>query len=136
MRPHPWQVNRRQLLTGAGSIAGSASAWCALAADTAALAERVDGRTVVLQDGRLQLPVDIQQRLAANGSRIMPLEGDLVRLWRGEHAALLDNRTTSLLGATHWPAFLLVRGLAAESGRRVRYQRFDAGSGATIWLIA
>jgi hypothetical protein len=30
----------------------------------------------------------------------------------------------------------MIRGLAAESRRRVRYQRFDADSNAMVWLIA
>jgi hypothetical protein len=92
--------------------------------------------TVILQDGRHALPDVLRQRLAGNGALLVQLEPDPVRQWRSEFAALLGARTTRLLGVTRWPEFLLVRGLAEESGRRVRYQRMDAASGAIIWLIA
>lgn len=92
--------------------------------------------TVVLQDRRLPVPADIAARLAGNGAKLLELEADPVRMWRGELAALLGSRETRLLGVTQWPQFLLVSGLAAESGRRVRYQRFDAAAGAFVWLIA
>jgi hypothetical protein len=130
------QVSRRQWLTGTGSMAASAAAWSSLATHASLQAERSGLHTVVLQDSRLQMPEDVRAQLAGNGSRILTLDGDVVRMWRGEQGPLLADRATQLLGATLWPAFLLVRGLAAESGRRVRYERFDAGSGATVWLIA
>lgn len=126
---------RREVLAGAGlALAGPA------------LAGRADigtggqsgggGVTVVLQDTRVVLPDDVRRRLAANGACVIPLDEDPVRMWRGEQASLLGSRRTRLLGATLWPQFLLVRGLAEESGRRVRYQRLDAASGAIVWLIA
>jgi hypothetical protein len=59
-----------------------------------------------------------------------------VRMWRGEHAALLQDPATRLMGVTPWIEFVMVRGLAAESRKRVRYQRFDADSNAVVWLIA
>ncbi|MET0279975.1 MAG: hypothetical protein ABW278_02465 [Steroidobacteraceae bacterium] len=125
-------VSRRQVLAGAGLMAGAVTL---VPADTQALGAAPERAMVVLQDARLALPADLQVRLAANGARVMQLDADPVRMWRGGSAALLNDRATQLLGATQWPQFLLVRGLAAESGRRVRYQRFDAASGATIWLI-
>jgi hypothetical protein len=57
-------------------------------------------------------------------------------MWRGPHAALLANPRTPLAGTTTWPQFLIVRGLAEESGRRVRQQHFDAASGRISWLIS
>jgi hypothetical protein len=117
-------------------MAASASAWSALDAGALAQAGASQRDTLVLQDDRLHMPADIRARLTANGSRVLMLEADVVRMWRGELAAVLGNPATQLLGATLWPSFLLVRGLAAESGRRVRYERFDADSGATVWLIA
>jgi hypothetical protein len=92
--------------------------------------------TLVLQDRRLVLPEDLRSRLTADGARFLTLDVDPVRMWRGEHAALLTNPQTRLLGVTPWIEFVMIQGLAAESRRRARYQRFDAGNDAMVWLIA
>jgi hypothetical protein len=94
------------------------------------------GATVVLQGGRRAASGAEWRRFAARDVRVIALEADPVRQWRGPQAALLAARSTRLLGATSWPEFLLVRGLAEESGRRVRYQRFDAVNATVIWQIA
>ncbi len=93
------------------------------------------GHTILLRDRRFALPDGVQQRLTGSGARQLVLEADPVRQWRGADAQLLAARTTRLVGVTRWPEFLMVRGLAEESGRRVRHQQIDAASGALIWLI-
>jgi len=129
-------VSRRELLAGAGmaltgalwpvrSTAAAGAAWAQTGADTA-----------VLQAHGHRLPAEVHRQLAACGARFIALEEDPVRQWRGAAAALLAARSTRLVGATRWPEFLLVRGLAEESGRRVRYQQRDCASGAILWLIA
>lgn len=124
-------TTRREVLAGAGlALAGTA---LPAAGASAAEAQR---DLLVLQDPRLPLPDEVRQQLGRNGARIIALEADPVRMWRGPHAGLLGNRGTRLLGVTTWPTFLMVRGLAEESGRRVRSQRLDAASGAMVWLIA
>ena len=77
-------------------------------------------KLLVLQDAHLPLPADVQRHLGEQGARVMALEADPVRMWRGQHASLLCAPTTRLLGVTTWPKFLMVRGLAEESGRRLR----------------
>jgi non-homologous end joining protein Ku len=67
---------------------------------------------------------------------VITLEADPVRMWRGDLAGVLDQRATRLLGVTRWTEFLLIQGLAAETRRRVQYQRFDAATGTMVWLIA
>jgi hypothetical protein len=59
-----------------------------------------------------------------------------VRQWRGHQAWLLAHRETRLFGVTRWPDFLIVRGLAAESRRRVRHESLDPATGVMTWLIA
>ena len=135
------RVNRRALLQGSGAAALSAAGAAAAASPVfdPALVERValeSGATVALQDRRFVLPDSTRARLAANGVRLLDLEGDLVRMWRGEHAELLSARATRLLGVTPWIEFLVVRGLAAESRRRVRYERYDVATDCIVWLIA
>jgi hypothetical protein len=131
------RANRRQVLAGA-SAALAGSAFIPWSADTAGGGTAADaaGTTVILQDPRHALPEDAIRRLGGNGARVIGLEADPVRQWRGEAATLLAARDTRLLGVTRWPQFLLVRGLAEESGRRVRHQQLDAMSGAITWLIA
>lgn len=133
-------LNRRELLAlsgGAVMAAGAAAAAPApvIEADADALPV-AGGRTVVLQDRRLALPDDLRARLGQSGVTLVQLEQDPVRMWRGEHAALLQDTGTRLMGVTPWIEFVMIRGLAAESQRRVRYQRFDADSNAMVWLIA
>jgi hypothetical protein len=123
------KASRRQVLAGAGAVLAGSAAFPGTSASPA-------GNTVVLQDGRHALPDVVLRQFAGNGALLMQLEPDPVRQWRGEYAALLAARGTRLLGATRWPEFLLVRGLAEESGRRVRYQKVDAASAAIIWLMA
>lgn len=130
-------TSRRAVLAGGAGCAAAAVALGRDAPVPAGVAAADPRRpTVVLQDRRLPIPADIAARLAGNGAQLLPLEEDPVRMWRGELKSLLDSRGTRLLGVTQWPQFLLVAGLAAESGRRVRYQRHDAGAGAFVWLIA
>ena len=123
---------RRQLLGGACAMAAAFAADGAGAAETELLAAQP---SLLLHDARFPLAHDLQQRLQSSGARIIPLEEDPVRMWR-DQAALLQSRDTRMLGVTRWPEFLLIRGLAAESRRHVRYQRLDVDSGAIIWLIA
>src|SRR5690606_11336357 len=99
------------------------------------LAAMASGRTVVLQDRRLPLPEEVRARLG-EGVQLLTLEQDPVRMWRGEHAAVLQDSDTRLLGVTPWIEFVMIRGLAAESRKQVRYQRFDADSNAMVWLIS
>jgi hypothetical protein len=136
------QTSRRAVLAGtgltlAGTALSSSAADAGIGAGTAATAAQAPSQvTVILQDRRFELPEEVSTRLAGNGARVVPLEEDPVRMWRGELAPLLAAPGTRLLGATRWPEFLMVSGLAAESGRRVLYQRLDAASGAIVWLIA
>jgi hypothetical protein len=127
------QANRRQLLVG-GSCAIAALGGAAIAGEQSVTL--TDQASVVLHDARFTLPADVQQRLQSNGARIVRLQEDPVRMWRDELGALLAPPDTRLLGVTRWPEFLMIRGMAAESRRHVRYQRMDASTGAIIWLIA
>ncbi len=129
------RASRREMLAGAGmALAGAPLALSANAAPVPTAPG--NDATIVLQDRRYALPQAVIQRLGGNGARVMALEADPVRQWRGEQAPLLAARGTRLLGVTGWPQFLLVRGLAEESGRRVRHSRLDVASGAIVWLIA
>ena len=133
------RVSRRDVLAAAGvaAAAGAFAARFALAATGAAATATDPGAaTVILQDPRHVLPETTRRQLVGSDSLIIELAADPVRQWRGEYASLLGARSTRLLGMTSWPAFLMVRGLAEESGRRVRQQRLDPASGAILWLIA
>lgn len=131
------RMDRRTLLTVSGALV--------MAAATTGAAEGPPGAgafpllesrpTVILQDRRVLLPEDLRARLGSS-TRVLQLEADPVRMWRGEHAVLLGDAATRLVGITPWIEFVMIRGLAAESRRRVRYQRHDAGADAMVWLIA
>lgn len=134
----PPRLSRRTLIAGSGGAVLMAAGAAADAID-ASVVEQValeHQAAVVLQDRRLVLPQDACERLAARGVQVIDLEGDPVRMWRGEHASLLADAGTRLLGVTPWIEFVMIQGLAAESRRRVRYQRFDASRDAMVWLIA
>lgn len=132
------RLSRRSVLAGSGVAtlavaSGRADGIDATVVEQAALEHRA---TVVLQDRRLVLPPEARERLEGNGLRLLMLDADPVRMWRAEHARLLADPGTRLLGVTPWIEFVMIQGLAAESRRRVRYQRFDAGRDAMVWLIA
>lgn len=135
-------LNRRELLAlSGGAVMAAAGASASAAAAEAAIVEGGDlmpaaNSTVVVQDRRLALPEDLRARLGEDGVKLVTLEQDPVRMWRGEHARLLQSAETRLMGVTPWIEFVMIRGLAAETRRRVRYQRFDADSNAMVWLIA
>ena len=139
-------LNRRELLalsggavmaaTAATAAAGQGDAGVAHGVDAAGSLDAVTGRTVILQDRRLELPQELRARLEQGGAQLLTLERDPVRMWRGEYSALLQDAGTRLMGVTPWIEFVMVRGLAEESRKRVRYQRFDAEANAVVWLIA
>lgn len=131
-------LNRRELfaLSGSAVMAAAGSTAQAGEGDVGELLMPGTGGTVVLQDRRLPLPEELRARLNDNGAHLLVLDEDPVRMWRGEHAQLLQRTDTRLLGVTPWIEFVMIKGLAAESRRRVRYQRFDADSNAMVWLIA
>lgn len=91
--------------------------------------------SIVLLDPNLAAP-DALHRMNANGAQTILLQGDPVRLWRSEQGAVLRSRSSRLLGVTNWPDLLIFRGLAAETRRHLHYEKFDAASGAFIWLLA
>lgn len=133
------RISRRGVIAGAGmAVAGGAFAARSARASTGMAARALDAgaTTVILQDPRHVLPEATRRQLATNDAQLIALAADPVRQWRGESATLLAARSTRLLGITRWPEFLMVRGLAEESGRRVRYQRLDAATGVIVWLIA
>jgi hypothetical protein len=138
------QSNRREVLLG-GAMALVAGALPVARADAEATArsqsaddavpgDRSGAPWVVLHDPRVPATVAMQG-LQARPAMRLALDADPVRMWRGAHASLLANPRTTLAGTTTWPQFLIVRGLAEESGRRVRRQHFDAASGTVRWLI-
>ncbi len=133
-----FRTTRRAMLLGAGAgLAGTMAVNTAAAQSAGSLQEDAfAAATIVLQDARLPLPADVRARLGRNGARVITLEADPVRMWRGELRPILDRRDTRMLGVTRWTEFLLIQGLAAESRRRVHYQRFDAATDTMVWLIA
>lgn len=130
------RTSRRDVLAGAALLLVSAALPARAGIVRSGRAPAADhGATILLQDRRYALPTGVRRRMTEGGARLLALEPDPVRQWRGTDAQLLGSRATRLVGVTRWPEFLIVRGLAEESGRRVRHQQFDAASGALVWLI-
>lgn len=137
-------ANRREVLLG-GAMALVAGALPAARAGTMAGTECIgaDAQSAVARAATGVLLHDPRVP-AAEASRGLPwqpatclaLDADPVRMWRGPQAALLADPRTALAGTTTWPQFLIVRGLAEESGRRVRQQRFDATTAMVSWQIS
>ena len=128
--------SRRQFLAGSAVTVGALGAQrvSAGSARVATLAA-ASGATVVLHDVKLAMDPGVAARLAANGARVIALTDDPVRMWRGELGAVLRDPSTRLLGVTHWADFLIVRGLAAESRRHVRFEKLEPAAGTFTWLI-
>jgi TAT (twin-arginine translocation) pathway signal sequence len=134
-------TSRRQFLqhgaalTGAGALGAAAAATPVSAAASAAM-QAASKATVVLHDPRLAIDPKVIASLESGGARFVALAGDPVRLWRGAQRELLAHRDTRLFGVTRWPDFLIVRGLAAETRRRVLHEALDPATGVMTWLIA
>ena len=132
------KMDRRALLTVSGALVLAAATTGTVQAgpDAGTLALATSRPTLILQHPGVLLPADLHARLAGSTVRALQLEPDPVRMWRGEHAAVLGDPATRLVGITPWIQFVMIQGLAAESRRRVRYQRHDAATDAMVWLIA
>jgi hypothetical protein len=134
---NPPRMTRREVMAGAGIVTAGTLLLVGLErgkAGTDVFGET--GATVLVQGGNHSLPRDLAEAAAGANVSVVQLESDPVRQWRGAQAQLLACRETRLMGVTSWPEFLIVRGLAEESGRRVRYQQTDPSNGAVRWLIA
>jgi hypothetical protein len=129
--------SRRQFLAGAGgALALTAAYTTAHAGQGADLWQSADARSIVLHDAGMALPADVVARLQANGANILALAADPVRLWRGEWGVRLQHPQTRLFGVTRWADLVIVRGLAAESRKHLRYEQLNAKTGYFSWLIA
>jgi hypothetical protein len=128
-------MKRRQFLAGSAVATASGLAAAGGGIPDATL-DAASGASVVLHDKRITMDPAIAQRLAGNGTQVIVLTDDPVRLWRSEVGALLQQPGTRLFGVTLWADYLIVRGLAAESRRHVRHERHDPQAGTFTWLIA
>lgn len=134
-------ASRRQFLQGGVALTGTGALAAAAEAAPSPLAESTtllaaSKASVVLHDPRLAIDAKVVARLEGVGARFIALTRDPVRQWRGAERELLDHRDTRLFGVTRWPDFLIVRGLAAETRRRVRHESLDPATGVMTWLIA
>jgi hypothetical protein len=128
-------VSRRQMLAGSAAVAG-AGTWVSMAwANEALTAPHGRGIRVLLHDRRVAPDAALQSRLLARDARIVMLGDDPVRQWRDDSAIWLAQPDASVLGITRWPDFLVLRGLAAESRRHVRFAS-SVSDGVLTWLIA
>lgn len=124
-------LSRREVLLGG---AATAALLAPIAAQAARLAEG-QGVSVLVHDRRIAPDVPLIRNLQARGARIVLLGEDPVRQWRDEAAPWLLARDARLMGITRWPDFLMLRGLAAESRRHVRFVSPVSGDGVLTWLI-
>jgi len=128
-------LSRRHVLLGGAAVGASLLAPAAAAGTSRSTAQ---GETVslLLHDRRIVPEASLLARLQARGSRIVMLGEDPVRQWRDESAVWLAQRDARLLGITRWPDFLMLRGLAAESRKHVRFTSDVSADGVLTWLIA
>jgi hypothetical protein len=131
--------SRRRFLKGgvsAGLGAVAMESAGATAITNAGLLDDATSATVVLHDPRIALSRDVVIRLQTNGARVIALGDDPVHLWRSEVGGVLRDPQTRLMGVTRWADFLIVRGLAAETRRHVRYERYDSLADHFVWQIS
>jgi hypothetical protein len=135
--PSVTKTSRRRFLTGVGGVVGVAGTAIAPGLEQAAdqLAAAASA-SVVLHDPRIPLPQDVAERLAANGTRVIALDGDPVRQWRTDVGEVLRRPDTRLFGVTRWADYLIVRGLAAESRRHTCHEQHHPQTEHFTWLIA
>jgi hypothetical protein len=131
------RLTRRAAMAGAGVVlAGSALLPRHVVIPATAALAAPSGATFVIQGVPIALARDTLALLGVEAAPVVALEADPVRQWRSSRGAVLAARDARLVGITTWPQFLLVRGLAEESGRRVRFQHSDGHAGTITWLIS
>jgi hypothetical protein len=140
MNHHPQALlSRRQMLisgaAGAGALAVLVPAQGTVleVATSLAAEQRV---SLLLHDRRIAPDAALVERMHARSARIMVLAEDPVRQWRDQSGDWLQRSDTRLMGITRWPDFLMLRGLAAESRRHVRFASPVSADGVLTWLIA
>jgi hypothetical protein len=140
MSHHPQALlSRRQVLisgaAGAGALAALVPAQGTVLEVAASLAaeQRV---SLLLHDRRIAPDAALVERMHARSARILVLAEDPVRQWRDRSGDWLQRTDTRLMGITRWPDFLMLRGLAAESRRHVRFASPVSADGVLTWLIA
>jgi hypothetical protein len=127
-------LSRRHVLLGGAATAGALLPVGSREAVHAATEQpRI---SVLLHDRRIIPDAALVVRLQARGARVVALGEDPVRQWRDESAAWLAERDARLMGIARWPDFLMLRGLAAESRRHVRFVSPVSTDGVLTWLIA
>lgn len=122
------ELARREFLVG-GAVAAGALA--AMGPGAAWAAQTVMPVTVF--DPAIPLARDYAQA-RAHSLRLVPLKGDRVRFWR-EHLA---SHRGAVSGFTTWADLVILRGLAAEQGLRLRsHGPLDERSGQVFgWVLA
>jgi hypothetical protein len=128
-------LSRRAVLIG-GAAATGATMLTPLTAEAAWISADVQGVRVLLHDRRMAPDAALTHRLQAQGARIVLLGEDPVRQWRDQSAAWLARSDARLMGITRWHDFLMLRGLAAETRRHVRFASPVSDEGVLTWLIA
>lgn len=119
------ELARREFLVAGGLAAG---AMAAMGPSAAHAAERF--AAVAIHDPALPASRGIALARAGMGTRLVALKGDRVRFWRSE----LSTHRAAITGCTTWADLVILRGLAAEQGLRLRAQAKEGGLFA--WVLA
>lgn len=119
------ELARREFLVAGGLAAGALAAIGPTAAQAAE-----DFSPVAIHDPAIPASRAIAHFRAGSGTRLVALTGDRVRFWRAE----LASHRAAISGCTTWADLVILRGLAAEQGLRLRA---EAREGALFaWVIA
>ncbi|MDE2563695.1 MAG: hypothetical protein KGL48_15750 [Sphingomonadales bacterium] len=123
------ELARREFLVAGGLAAGAISAFGATMAPSAVHAAEAFA-PVAIHDPVLPASRSIAKARAGVGTRLVALTGDRVRFWRSE----LSAHRAAISGCTTWADMVILRGLAAEQGLRLRAEAREGGLFA--WMLA
>ncbi|WP_338466093.1 hypothetical protein RXV95_10975 [Novosphingobium sp. ZN18A2] len=108
------ELARREFIVAGGMAAG---AMAALGPTAARAADQFI--PVAIFDPARPASKAIARAQAGPGTRLVPLKGDSVRFW---HAELAGHRGP-VSGCTTWADLVVLRGIAAEQGLRLRAEK-------------
>jgi phosphodiesterase/alkaline phosphatase D-like protein len=105
--------DRRELIVGGAALAGLAAAAAAGAAAPSIIA---------FADLRDSQSVQFAEAVRARGGQRRDLDADVIVTWRSLPRDVTGRPATIIAGLTNWSSYLTLRGCAADSGYRVRFE--------------
>lgn len=122
------ELGRREFI-----VSGAVAAGALAAMGPGAARDATSGTPAVIYDPALPLARDYALA-RAHSARLVPVSGDRVRFWQKQ----FSSHAAEISGFTSWADLVILRGLAAEQGLRLRTHAALDGEAHRVfaWVLA